>query len=63
MEYSNIGGFPNTGDDTSLVNDHRICYWQLVLRRKEDENGFIHPDAFWLLVHKTNKKKEDIEDE
>ena len=46
VEHSNISGFPNTGDDTSLVNDHRICYWQLVLRRKEDDNGFIHPEAF-----------------
>ena len=46
VEHSNIGGFPNTGDDTSLVNDHRICYWQLVLYRKEDENGIIHPEAF-----------------
>ena len=46
VEHSNIGGFPNTGDDTSLVNDHRICFWQLILSRKEDENGFIHPEAF-----------------
>jgi hypothetical protein len=46
VEHSNISGFPNSGDDTSLVNDHRICYWQLVLSRKEDNNGFIHPEAF-----------------
>jgi len=46
VEHSNISGFPNTGDDTSIVNDHRICYWQLVLRRDEDDNGFIHPEAF-----------------
>lgn len=46
VEHSNLSGFPNSGDDTSLVNDHRICYWQLVLSRKEDNNGIIHPEAF-----------------
>ena len=47
VEHSNIGGFPNVGDDTSLVNDDRICYWQLIRRRKEDDDsGFIHPEAF-----------------
>ena len=46
VEHSNVCGFPNTGDDTSIENDHRICYWQLILRRDEDDSGFIHPEAF-----------------
>lgn len=46
VEHCNIGGFPNSGDDTSKENDKRICYWQLVIKRDEDDNGIIHPEAF-----------------
>lgn len=45
VKHFNIGGFPESGDDISIEIDHRICYWQLVIQRKEDCNGLIHPEA------------------
>ena len=46
VQHSNVSGFPKSGDDTSEENDSKICYWQLVVNRAEDENGIIHPEAF-----------------
>ncbi len=46
VEHSNVGGFPQSGDDTSKENDSQICYWQLVIKRKENKNGMILPEAF-----------------
>ena len=44
--HSNVGGFPESREDTSKENDEQICYWQLVIKRDEDQNGIIHPEAF-----------------
>ena len=46
VQHSNVAGFPETHEDTSKENDAQICYWQLVLRRDEDKDGFIRPEAF-----------------
>ena len=46
VEHSNVSGFPKSGGDTSEENDSKICYWQLVINRDEDENGIVHPEAF-----------------
>ena len=46
VEHSNVSGFPLSGGDTSEENDRKICYWQLVIKRDEDQNGIIHPEAF-----------------
>lgn len=46
VSHSNVGGFPKYSEDTSKENDCQICYWQLVVKRDEDKNGFIHPEAF-----------------
>ena len=46
VEHSNVSGFPKSGGDTSEENDSKICYWQLVINRAEDEDGIVHPEAF-----------------
>ena len=46
VEHSNVSGFPKSGGDTTEENDSKICYWQLVINRAEDEDGIIHPEAF-----------------
>ena len=46
VEHSNVCGFPKSGGDISEENDSKICYWQLVINRDEDEDGIIHPEAF-----------------
>jgi hypothetical protein len=46
VEHSNVCGFPESCEDTSKENDKQICYWQLVIKRDEDQNGIIHPEAF-----------------
>ena len=46
VEHCNVGGFPDSREDTSKENDEQICYWQLVIKRDEDQNGIIHPEAF-----------------
>ena len=46
VEHCNVGGFPVSREDTSKENDEQICYWQLVIKRDEDQNGIIHPEAF-----------------
>ena len=46
VEHSNVCGFPDSREDTSKENDEQICYWQLVIKRDEDQNGIIHPEAF-----------------
>ena len=45
VTHSNVGGFPKFREDTSLENDRRICYWQLVVKRDEDQYGLILPEA------------------
>ena len=45
VTHSNVGGFPKFREDTSLENDKQICYWQLVVRRSEDHDGMILPEA------------------
>lgn len=46
VEHSNVCGFPESCEDTSKENDKQICNWQLVIKRDEDQNGIIHPEAF-----------------
>jgi hypothetical protein len=46
VEHSNVGGFPKSFEDTSKENEAQICYWQLVIKRDEDQDGIIHPEAF-----------------
>lgn len=45
VEHTNVCGFPNAGDDTSIEKDKQICYWQLVINRASDRNGIVHPEA------------------